>query len=129
MPRSAATKARRAEATDAARTILEGLVWDVAEPAVESAMATREATRALHHELNDRIALLRVVSALKRSPLDALAALQRCEPFADHPAGAVDLGLFEAFLCGAASGGVDGDYGRAYLATIAAAAPFVASLH
>lgn len=115
--------------SSAARTILESLTWDRAEPDAERALAASEATRALHHELNDRIALLRVVSALKRSPLDALAALQQCEPFAGHAAGSVDLPLFEAHLFGAASGGVDGEYGRTFLATIAAAAPFVARLH
>lgn len=115
--------------SNATLIVLNSLCWDRDTPEAEKALATREATSALHHELNDRIALLRVVSALKRSPLDALAALQQCEPFANHAAGSVDLPLFEAYVFGAAGGGVDGDYGRAYLATIAAAAPFVARLH
>lgn len=115
--------------SNATLAVLDSLCWDRDTPEAEQALATREATNALHHQLNDRIALLRVVSALKRSPLDALAALQQCEPWASHAAGQVDLPLFEAHLLGAASGGVHGDYGRTFLATIAAAGPFVARLH
>lgn len=121
--------ARNLSQSEASRVVCKSLTWDVDAPEAERALAVAEATRALHHELNDRFRLLRVVAALACSPLDALAELQRCEPFADYPAGMVDLGLFEAFLFGAASGGLDGPYGRQYFATIAEAGPYVACVH
>lgn len=113
----------------ATRHVCANLSWDRADPATERRLASSEARQILHHDLNDRIQLLRVLTALARSPLEALAELQRCQVFASHPAGMVDLGLFEGHLFGAASGGVDGPYGRAYLAQLAAAGPYVASIH
>lgn len=114
---------------EACRRVADGLTWDRDEPEAERALAVAEATRALHHELNDRITLLRVVAALARSPLEALAELQKAQPFADHAAGMVDLALFEGHLFGAASGGIEGPYGKAYLGTLAAAGPYLANLH
>lgn len=114
--------------SNATLTVLESFHLDRGTPEAEQALAIREATSVLHDDLNDRIAILRVVAALKRSPLDALAELQRCEPWASHPAGQVNLPLFEAFMLGAASGGVEGPYERAFLATLAAA-PYVTSIH
>lgn len=129
MARAATAKQPRAEASAAARTILENLVWDRNSPEAERALAIDEATRVLHHEVSDRVGILRVVAALRYSPLAALAELQRLEPWASSEAGMVDLGLFEAHVTGAASGGATGIYGQAFLATLAAAGPYVSNLH
>ncbi|MGH1569786.1 hypothetical protein ACRAWG_02815 [Methylobacterium sp. P31] len=73
--------------------------------------------------------LLRLAEALQRGPFEFLAELQRSEPFASEPAGLVSLDLFESYLFGAASDGVDGAYGRAFLAEFAARLHYAKPLH
>ena len=115
--------------SNATLAILDSLVWDRNPPEVEQALATDEATRLLRHEITDRVGILRVVAALRHSPLAALEQLQRIEPWASDESGQVELPLFEAHILGAAGGGVSGPYARTFFAILAAARPYLASIH
>lgn len=113
----------------AVRSVRERLAWDRNPPDQERRQGAGEARQLIEDDLNDRVALLRILEALRREPDAFLGELQRAEPYASEPAGRVPLSLFADFLWGPLSGGPDGTYARAFTAEFAAVASYVANLH
>lgn len=114
---------------EADRSVRADLTWDVGSPEEERRLGYDEGTRTVLDHMNDRAQLLRVLDALDRGEIEFLMAIRQADFIASTPAGHVRLDLLEAFLFGAASGGIRGPYGRAYIAAHRAVGPFVRSVH
>lgn len=130
MPRpSIATAPRRLNRAEATRIVRSALHFDREAPDEEHRFGQRMGTEAVHHDLNDRAELIRILDALKRGRVEALIELQHAAHIRDTPAGRVRLDLFAAHMFGGAGGGPHGDYASGYFGAIASVEQYVRSLN
>lgn len=130
MPRTISTNAsRRLSRAEATRIVRGGLHFDYGPPDEERRFGHEMGTAAVRYDLNDRAELVRILDALKHGWPEALIELQQATHIQDTPAGRVRLNLFEAYMFGAAGGGMHGEYATGYFGAIGSVEQYVRALN